>query len=151
MSPMPAATSRSAMSAVDMFTSQAHALRAGGPRRPGGSLMLFAGARHAGELMGERDEAIVERFLADLHELYPQTRGVIANATVKRWELGNVYAAPGRGALQPALEGALGAHENLHLAGDYFAELGTMEAAAQTGLAAARRVEHQLREVSTHV
>ena len=43
---------------------------------------------------------IVERFLADLHELYPQTRGVIAGATVQRWELGNVYARPGRGRLQ---------------------------------------------------
>src|SRR5918997_2968437 len=65
----------------DMFTTQAHALRAGGPRRPGGSLMLFAGGRGAAALMGETDELIVERFLADLHELYPQTRGVIARAT----------------------------------------------------------------------
>ena len=32
----------------DMFTNQAHALRAGGPRRPGGSLMLFAGAAGRG-------------------------------------------------------------------------------------------------------
>jgi oxygen-dependent protoporphyrinogen oxidase len=134
----------------DMFTNQAHALRAGGPRRPGGSLMLFAGARGAAALMRERDEVIVERFLADLHELYPQTRGVIAGATVQRWELGNVYARPGRGRLQPALEGALGPHENLHLAGDYFAELGNMEAAAQTGLAAAERADARIREV-THV
>ena len=133
----------------DMFTNQAHALRVG-PRRPGGSLMLFAGAQAAAELMRSSDEAIVERFLADLHELYPQTRAVIAGATVQRWELGNVYASPGRGRLQSALEGALGAHENLHLAGDYFAELGTMEAAAQTGLAAAERVESRIREV-THV
>ena len=133
----------------DMFTNQAQALR-GGPRRPGGSLMLFAGAHGAAALLGEADELIVERFLADLRAMYPQTGGVIANATVRRWELGNVYAAPGRGALQPALEGALGTHENLHLAGDYFAELGTMEAAAQTGLAAAERVESRIREV-THV
>ena len=131
----------------DMFTNQAHALRVG-PRKPGGSLMLFTGAQAAAALMRESDEVIVERFLADLHAMYPQTRGVIANATVRRWELGNVYASPGRGALQPALEGALGAHENLHLAGDYFAELGTMEAAAQTGLAAAERVESRIREVS---
>ena len=93
-------------------------------------------------------DAIVERFLADLYALYPQTRGVIAGATVRRWELGNVYSSPGRGRLQPALEGALGAHENLHLAGDYFAELGTMEAAAQTGLAAADRIDARLREVT---
>jgi protoporphyrinogen/coproporphyrinogen III oxidase len=135
----------------DMFTNQAHALRAGRPRRPGGSLMLFAGAHGAARLMRADDEAIVERFLADLHELFPQTRGVIAGATVHRWELGNVYARPGRGRLRAPLEGALGAHENLHLAGDYFAELGTMEAAAQTGLAAAERVESRIREAVSHV
>jgi protoporphyrinogen/coproporphyrinogen III oxidase len=134
----------------DMFTNQAHALRAGSPRRPGGSLMLFAGAHHAVELMRQSDEAIVERFLADLHGLYPATRGVIAGAMVHRWELGNVYARPGRARLQPALEGVLGSHQNLHLAGDYFAELGNMEAAARTGLAAAERVDARIREV-THV
>ncbi|WP_064750520.1 protoporphyrinogen/coproporphyrinogen oxidase [Solirubrobacter soli] len=135
--------------AFDMFTNQAHALRVG-PRKPGGSLMLFTGAQAAATLMRESDEVIVERFLADLHAMYPRTRGVIANATVRRWELGNVYASPGRGRLQPALEGALGAEQNLHLAGDYFAALGTMEAAAQTGLAAAERVDSLIREV-THV
>jgi oxygen-dependent protoporphyrinogen oxidase len=133
--------------AFDMFTNQAHALR-GGPRRPGGSLMLFAGAHAAEALMRRSDEAIVECFLADLHELYPQTRGAIAGATVQRWELGNVYARPGRGRLQAALEGALGPHENLHLAGDYFAELGNMEAAARTGHAAAERVDARIREVA---
>ena len=55
--------------------------------------------------MREPDEVIVERFLADLHALYPQTRGVIAGATVQRWELGNVYARPGRGRLQPRARG----------------------------------------------
>jgi oxygen-dependent protoporphyrinogen oxidase len=133
----------------DMFTNQAHALRTA-PRRPGGSLMLFAGAHGAAELMRESDEVIVERFLADLHALYPETRGMIAGATVRRWELGNVYSRPGRGRLQAALVGALGSHENLHLAGDYFAELGNLEAAAQTGLAAAERVDARIREV-THV
>jgi oxygen-dependent protoporphyrinogen oxidase len=100
--------------------------------------------------MRESDDVIVERFLADLHDLFPQTCGVIAGATVHRWELGNVYARPGRGRLQAALEGALGPHGNLHLAGDYFAELGNLEAAAQTGLAAAERVDARIREV-THV
>jgi protoporphyrinogen/coproporphyrinogen III oxidase len=134
--------------AFDMFTNQAHALRRGAPRRPGGSLMLFAGAHAAAAQMRERDEVIVDRFLADLHELYPQTRGAIAGATVHRWELGNAYARPGRGRLQAALEGPLGAHQNLHLAGDYFAALGNIEAAAQTGLAAAERVDTRIREVT---
>jgi protoporphyrinogen/coproporphyrinogen III oxidase len=82
----------------DMFTNQAHALRAGA-RRPGGSLMLFTGAQAAAKLMRSSDEAIVERFLADLHAMYPQTRGLITNATVQRWDLGNVYASPGRARL----------------------------------------------------
>ena len=56
--------------------------------------MLFAGGRAAAALLREPDELIVGRFFADLHELYPQTRGVIAGATVRRWRLGNVYAAP---------------------------------------------------------
>jgi oxygen-dependent protoporphyrinogen oxidase len=110
--------------------------------------MLFAGGRQAAELMREPDDVIAERFLADLHRLYPATHGVVASATVHRWPLGNVYARPGRGRLQRALEGPLGTHENLHLAGDYFAELGNMEAAAQTGLAAAERVDTRIREVS---
>jgi oxygen-dependent protoporphyrinogen oxidase len=131
--------------AFDMFTNQAHALRGDRRRRPGGSLMLFAGARGAAALLREPDEAITERFLADLHDLYPQARGVIADASVHRWELGNVYARPGRRRLQAALEGALGAHANVHLAGDYFAGLGNMEAAARTGTVAAERVETQLR------
>jgi protoporphyrinogen/coproporphyrinogen III oxidase len=128
----------------DMFTNQAHALRDTARRRPGGSLMLFAGGHAAAELMRESDEAIVQRFLADLHGLYPQTRGVIADAKVHRWEMGNVHARPGRHRLQAPLEGALGAHGNLHLAGDYFAELGSMEAAARTGAVAAERVEARL-------
>jgi oxygen-dependent protoporphyrinogen oxidase len=132
----------------DMFTNQAQALRRGGPRRPAGSLMLFAGGEGAAALMRERDELIVERFLADLHELYPQTRGAVAGTTVHRWELGNVYARPGRSRLQASLDGALGAHENLHLAGDYFAELGNIEAAARTGFAAAERVDTRIREVT---
>jgi oxygen-dependent protoporphyrinogen oxidase len=126
--------------AFDMFTNQAHALRGAGERRPGGSLMLFAGAHAAAALMRESDAGITERFLADLHTLYPQTRGVIADTAVHRWELGNVYARPGRHRLQAPLEGALGPQRNLHLAGDYFAELGNMEAAARTGVAAAERV-----------
>jgi protoporphyrinogen/coproporphyrinogen III oxidase len=132
----------------DMFTNQAHVLRDGGTRRPGGSLMLFAGGRAAAALLRESDEEIAARFLADLHDLYPQTRAVVTGATVQRWELGNAYAHPGRGRLQPALEGARGPHRNLHLAGDYFAGLGNMEAAARTGIAAAERADARLREVT---
>lgn len=127
----------------DMFVNTAHTLR-GGARRPGGTVMLFAGGPRAAALMREPDAAIAERFLADLHTLFPATRGVVAGTAVHRWELGNVFARPGRGRLQPALDAP---HEHLHLAGDYFAELGNIEAAAQTGRAAADRADARLREV----
>jgi protoporphyrinogen/coproporphyrinogen III oxidase len=137
--------------AFDMFVNQAQALRDGGVRKPGGSLMLFAGARAAAALSKEADAVIVERFLADLHRLYPQSRAVIADATVRRWEFGNVFARPGRQRLQAALEGGLGPRRNVHLAGDYCAELGTIEAAARTGQLAAERVDAELRTESTTV
>jgi oxygen-dependent protoporphyrinogen oxidase len=130
----------------DMFTNQAHALRGPGARRPGGSLMLFAGAQRAAALSAEADDAIIERFLADLATLYPGSRAVVAGARVHRWALGNVYAHPGRAALQAPLEGPLGPHRNLHLAGDYFAELGNLEAAARTGVAAAEAAASSLTE-----
>ncbi len=125
----------------DMFTNQAQVLRRADHRRPGGSLMLFAGGRAAAALMEESDEHIRQRFLSDLYGLYPATRGIIADAQVHRWPLGNVFARPGRRLLQAPLEGPLGPHRNVHLAGDYFAELGNMEAAARTGRAVAERIE----------
>ena len=101
--------------------------------------------------MREPDDVIVERFLADLHALYPQTRGVDRGRDGAPLGARQRLRAPRpRRASQPALEGALGPHENLHLAGDYFAELGNMEAAARTGVAAAERVDARIREV-THV
>src|SRR5918995_759428 len=131
--------------AFDMFTNQAHVLHRHGDRRSGGSLMLFAGGHGAAALSREPDPVIVDRFLADLHDLYPQTRGLVGDARVCRWPLGNVYAHPGRHRLQGPLEGPLGPHGNLHLAGDYFAELGNMEATARTGVAAAERIDADLR------
>lgn len=128
----------------DMFTNQAHALRTPGQRRPGGTLMLFAGAQAAAALMAESDGTIVERFVRDLVSLYPEARGIVGDARVQRWPMGNVYAQPGRQRLQAAIEGPLGPHANIHLAGDYFAELGNLEMAARTGAAAADRVASRL-------
>ena len=130
--------------AFDMFTNQAHALRRRGPRRPGGSLMLFAGGHGAAELAAKPDDAIVGRFIDDLVGLFPEAAGIVEEASVQRWPLGNVFARPGRRHLQGPLEGALGAGRNLHLAGDYFAELGNLEAAARTGASAAARVDELL-------
>ena len=132
----------------DMFTNQAHALRVG-PRQPGGSLMLFAGAQAAAALMRESrrgDRRALPRRPARDVPADPRRRSPRDGPPLGAGQ--RLRAAPAAAALQAPLEGALGAHENLHLAGDYFAELGTMEAAAQTGLAAAERVESRIREVS---
>ena len=99
-------------------------------------------------LIEQSDEQVRTAFLNDLHSLFPQTRGIIDDASVHRWELGNVYRAPGRRALQPPLEGALGPGRNLHLAGDYFAAQGSMENAARAGRAAADRVDELLSAAS---
>ena len=80
--------------AFDMFTNQAQVLRGDGERGRGGSLMLFTGGPAAAAQMQEPDDTITQRFLADLHDLYPQSRGLIAGATVHRWKYGNVYARP---------------------------------------------------------
>lgn len=128
----------------DMFTNQAHALRRSGDRQPGGSLMLFAGGHLAATLMEQPDEAIVGRFVDDLVRLYPEAAGIVEEGVVQRWPLGNVFAQPGRRLLQEPLEGPLGEGRNLHLAGDYFAELGNLEAAARTGASAAAHVDQLL-------
>lgn len=101
------------------------------PRRAGGG-------RAAGGIQRSRDRP------------YPEARGIVAEARVQRWPLGNVFARPGRHLLQAPIEGALGPVANIHLAGDYFAELGNLEMAAKTGAAAAERVEALLGATPSH-
>jgi oxygen-dependent protoporphyrinogen oxidase len=103
--------------------------------------MLFSGGEAAAKLSELTDDAIVDRFLDDLVALFPEAGSVIEEAHVQRWPLGNVFAQPGRRRLQDPLEGALGTGRNVHLAGDYFAELGNLEAAARTGADAAARID----------
>jgi predicted NAD/FAD-dependent oxidoreductase len=132
----------------DMFTNQAHALRRDGPRRPGGSLMLFAGAHGAAALDARErraDRGALPHRPARALPTHPQRDRRRHRAALEAWK----RLRPPRP--QPPAAGArgpLGARENLHLAGDYFAELGNIEAAARTGLAAAERVDTRIREVT---
>lgn len=112
----------------------------GAPRAPGGSLMVYAAASLARRLEGLDDDGVRERFLADLYELLPQARGLVADVVIRRWERGLPYPKVGRSLLQPALTRPVG---RVHLAGDY---LGTWytETAVQTALAAAMAVRRDL-------
>lgn len=126
-----------------VFFNQASTLRVG-PRKPGGSLMLFRGARGAAELMKLSDDEIAGRFKADLEKLFPEARGIVAEIVVQRWPLGAPYSFPGRAALQPALTRDLG---RLHLAGDYL-EFPCMDAAIATAGEAAAAIAAALERQS---
>jgi oxygen-dependent protoporphyrinogen oxidase len=85
-------------------------------RAPGGSLMVYRSG-HAAQAMFEQPDAVVEQaFLDDLYAIYPEARGIVAETIMLKLPRMLPYAAPGRAALQPALERPLA---RIHLAGDY--------------------------------
>jgi len=120
----------------NMVFNMANVLR-GGAREPGGSLMAYSGARLARELWELDDDAVAERYLADLEAVLPGARGVVAETVVRRWEHGLPYVRPGRHAIQRVLERPLA---NVLLAGDYLGSRYT-DTAIRTGFAAAARIE----------
>jgi oxygen-dependent protoporphyrinogen oxidase len=87
-----------------------------GHRRSGGSLMMYRSAHGAVPLL-ERPAGEVERaFLDDLYAIFPQARGHVRETQLLKLPRMLPYPAPGRAALQPALDRPLG---RVHLAGDY--------------------------------
>ncbi len=120
-----------------MLFNMANVLRtAEGPRQAGGSLMVYAAAGFARRLADLDNAAVADRFREDLATLYPESRSVVSEVVIQRWERGLPYPRVGRSRLQAALTRPLG---RIHLAGDY---LGTWytETAIQTAVAAAAAV-----------
>ncbi len=120
-----------------MLFNTANVLRTvGDPRQPGGSLMVYAAAGFARRLDGLDDAAVADRFREDLGSLYPESRSMVTEVVIQRWERGLPYPRVGRSRLQAALTRPLGP---IHLAGDY---LGTWytETAIQTAVAAAAAI-----------
>lgn len=111
-----------------------------GPRRPGGSLMLFRGARGATEWLGESDETIEKRFLDDLFDMFPEAKRIVSEAVVQRWPVGAHFSYPGFAAIQARLRRPRG---RLALAGDYL-DFPNMEAALASGERAASFVRQSL-------
>ena len=110
------------------------------PAVRGHSIMLFRGASGAEREMQEADATIVERWLTDLERAFPGLRRRVTDARLMRWALGAPFAAPGRAAMQAALERT---PPPFILAGDYM-EAPNMEAAAQSGARAATLAEEWL-------
>jgi oxygen-dependent protoporphyrinogen oxidase len=105
-------------------------------RKPGGSLMVYAGANLARRIAGFDDDRIAKIFSDDLISIFPEARGIIDEVVIQRWEHGLPHPRPGRHLVQPALERPLG---RIFLAGDY---LGTSyaETAMETGTTAAAAI-----------
>ncbi len=127
----------------NMLFNHANALRRpGGPREPGGALMVYGGGDLARRLWDLADGEIADRASEDLRRLYPEAEGIVRDVLVQRWEYAIPYASPGRHAVQSALEKGIGGR--IFLAGDYVGEWTHMEAAAQTALEAAAKVARVL-------
>jgi protoporphyrinogen/coproporphyrinogen III oxidase len=124
----------------NMLFNHANPLRTGDKREPGGSLMVYAGGDRGRRLLPLSNDEIRAIFLRDLHDLLPETRGIIREVLIQRWEHAIPYAPPGRARIQPALTRPLG---RVFLAGDYL-QFAEMEAAAATGLEAAQAVRERL-------
>lgn len=124
----------------NMLFNHANPLRAEGKREPGGSLMVYAGGDRGRRLLALSNDEIRALFLKDLHDVLPETRGIIREVLIQRWEHAIPYAPPGRARIQAALTRPLG---RIFFAGDYL-EFPEMEAAAATGLEAATEVRRRL-------
>jgi protoporphyrinogen/coproporphyrinogen III oxidase len=111
-------------------------------REPGGSLMVYRSGHAALELFEQSDAEIEQAFLADLFGIYPEARGIVRETALLRLPRMLPYVAPGRSALQPALERPLGL---LHLVGDYLGGVYT-ETAISSGQAAAATIGASLRD-----
>jgi len=127
----------------NMFFNHASALRAlGSPRQPGGTLMIYAGAGLARRLFEQSDEGIGDTMLSDLHELFPESRGIVEDVVVQRWTHTVPFASPGRHLVQRALETPV--HGSIFLAGDYIGAWTDIESAATTGVEAAEKARDVL-------
>jgi oxygen-dependent protoporphyrinogen oxidase len=128
--------------AFSMLFNVVNVLRPASPvREPGGSLMVYRSGRAALELLERSDSEIERAFLEDLYAIYPAARGIVRETALSRLPRMLPFVAPGRSALQPALERPLG---RLHLAGDYLGGVYT-ETAIATGQSAASAIREALR------
>jgi oxygen-dependent protoporphyrinogen oxidase len=124
----------------NMVFNHANPLRGSTARRSGGSLMCYAGAKLARELLDLPEDEIARRFTGDLQRVYPQLADLISETVVQKWQYGNWYETP------TSDLGALLGYNNqadtaIHFAGDYFAAVsGSVEGGATSGVETARLV-----------
>jgi oxygen-dependent protoporphyrinogen oxidase len=109
-------------------------------REPGGSLMVYRSGHAALDLFEQPDATVEQAFLDELYAIYPEARGLVQETMLLKLPRMLPYAAPGRSALQPALERPLG---RIRLAGDYLGGVYT-ETAISSGEEAATAIRAAL-------
>jgi protoporphyrinogen/coproporphyrinogen III oxidase len=132
--------------AFNMFFNTASILRGHGPRRPGGSLMIYGASDLARRLADHADDQVKDVFLRDLAAIFPELPRLVTEVEIQRWPAGIPFSAPGRHRWQHILEQPAGC---IHLAGDYLGARGGMDTAAISGYEAAEHVNAALGQQAT--
>ena len=125
-----------------MLFNPSNALRDSRPRQPGGCLVVYAVAERAAQLLELSDAAIQDRYLTDLYDILPQTRGIVREVVIQRWPIGTFIGIPQRGKFREKLAARWG---RTFFAGDYMMSLDGVDA-SQTG----REAAHAVRAFLTH-
>ena len=102
--------------------------------------MVYRSAHAADELCEQPDDVVEQGFLDSLYDIYPEARGIVRETLLLKLPRMLPYVAPGRAALQPALERPLG---RIHLAGDYLGGFYT-DTSISTGQEAAAAIRADL-------
>ena len=132
--------------AFNMLFNTVNVLRSRSAERvPGGSLMVYRAGHAALEMLEQPDSVVEQAFLDDLYSIYPDARGIVSETILLKLPRMLPYAAPGRSALQTALERPLG---RVHLAGDYLGGVYT-DTAISSGQEAALAVRTALQAVGS--
>lgn len=130
-------------STINMMFHHTNPLRRPGAAKTGSSFMVYSGGTPAAEMMKLGEDQIRERYLADMFKVYPQLTGIIQETRVQKWSPGNTFRPP-RFDFHPVVEYCARTDTDVHLAGDYFADIGSMETASGTGFEAAQRARTRL-------
>lgn len=109
-------------------------------REQGSTFMTFSPANLARTLFNKSDDEILDIYINDLVEIFPEFREILIEARVQRFLHGLPYCFPGRARIQPHLTKPAG---RLYLAGDYLGTLYT-ETSILTGYEAARQILNKL-------
>lgn len=111
-------------------------------RGVGSTFMTFSPANLARAIYDKSDDEILDIYINDLVDIFPQFRDILVEAKVQRFYHGLPYCFPGRAKLQPILTKPAG---RMFLAGDYLGTLYT-ETSIFTGYEAAQNILNKLNQ-----